>query len=291
MDYLLISSAYNEESTIKYSIESIIKQTVKPVLWLIVNDGSKDGTGRIIEEYTSKHDWIIKIDKKNDNIGIPGQHAMINLYYAIKQIPNKVNYNFIGHLDIDIIIDRPDYYEYQIKKMCEDPTLGICGGIPYYFNNNKQKIITDSCRWHTSGGLKFYRKECFEDISPIPADISWDGIDEFKAMYKGWKTEKFFELEANHLGALRELNRNLNTTQYFFYGVSIFRRGRPMWFAISKSLKIMKTKKLRCGILYLHGYFKALINAEKKLHTKEEIKFVKRFDRKRAFNKYYPFND
>ena len=53
----------------------------------------------------------------------------------------------------------------------------------------------------------------------------------------------------------------------------------------------MKTTKLRCGILYINGYFKALINSEKKLHTKEEIKFVKKFDRKRIFNKYYPFNN
>src|ERR1035437_385903 len=98
MNYLLIASAYNEESYIKYLIESVIKQRVKPVLWLIVNDGSKDGTGKIIEEYTKNNNWIIKIDKKNDNIGIPGQHAMINFYYAIKQIPDKVNYNFIGQI-------------------------------------------------------------------------------------------------------------------------------------------------------------------------------------------------
>jgi hypothetical protein len=53
----------------------------------------------------------------------------------------------------------------------------------------------------------------------------------------------------------------------------------------------MNTLKLRCGILFINGYFYALINSEKKLHTKEEIKFIKRFDRKRVFNKNYPFID
>jgi glycosyltransferase involved in cell wall biosynthesis len=268
MEYILISSAYNEESNIKQTLESVIKQTKKPVLWLIVNDGSKDNTGKIIEEYTKKHNWIIKIDKKNDNIGI---------------------YNFIGHLDADIILDRADYYEYQINKMRDDPTLGICSGVTYHINNKQKKILCKSHKWHTVGGLKFYRRKCFEAISPIPADIGWDGIDEFKAMYRGWKTEKFFELEVNHLGALRDFERNLNSNHYFYYGKSTFRRGRPIWFAILKSLKAVKTRSISCGMLFIKGYFFALINAEIKFHTKEEMKFVNSFDRKRLLNKNYPF--
>ncbi len=56
--YVLITPACNEEKLIEYTLKSVVKQTVLPVKWVIVNDGSKDATASIVEQYAEKCDWI-----------------------------------------------------------------------------------------------------------------------------------------------------------------------------------------------------------------------------------------
>jgi len=58
MNYVLITAARNEAAMIKATIESVVAQTVRPVRWVIVDDGSTDGTSDIVEAYLSDHEWI-----------------------------------------------------------------------------------------------------------------------------------------------------------------------------------------------------------------------------------------
>jgi biofilm PGA synthesis N-glycosyltransferase PgaC len=58
LKYLLITAARNEEAFIKLTIESVINQTVLPVRWIIVSDGSTDRTDEIVRGYAATHNWI-----------------------------------------------------------------------------------------------------------------------------------------------------------------------------------------------------------------------------------------
>ena len=58
IEYVLITPARNEEVFIRQTIESVITQTVLPVKWIIVSDGSTDRTDDIVKEYTTKYQWI-----------------------------------------------------------------------------------------------------------------------------------------------------------------------------------------------------------------------------------------
>ena len=67
MDYVIITPAKNEEKYIRYTLDSVVNQTLKPVEWIIVNDGSTDRTAEIVEEYVKKHVWIKLITiRKNE---------------------------------------------------------------------------------------------------------------------------------------------------------------------------------------------------------------------------------
>src|ERR1700746_3796204 len=61
--YVLITPAHNEEDFIEKTIVSVIHQTVLPVKWVIVNDGSTDSTGAIAERYAVQHDWIEVVNR------------------------------------------------------------------------------------------------------------------------------------------------------------------------------------------------------------------------------------
>jgi len=49
--YVLITPARNEEAFIEKTLQSVIKQTILPAKWVIVNDGSTDATSSIVRPY------------------------------------------------------------------------------------------------------------------------------------------------------------------------------------------------------------------------------------------------
>ena len=64
----IIIPVYNSESTLKRCIESVINQTYKNIEILIINDGSKDKSLNIMNEYKNKDERIIVINQKNKGL-------------------------------------------------------------------------------------------------------------------------------------------------------------------------------------------------------------------------------
>jgi glycosyltransferase involved in cell wall biosynthesis len=57
LKYVLITPARNEPAFIEQTIKSVIQQTILPLKWVIVSDGSTDGTDEIVKRYAVNHDW------------------------------------------------------------------------------------------------------------------------------------------------------------------------------------------------------------------------------------------
>ena len=56
--YVLISPCRNEAEYMRQTLDTVIAQSVRPALWVIVDDGSTDETPSILAQYAAKHDWI-----------------------------------------------------------------------------------------------------------------------------------------------------------------------------------------------------------------------------------------
>ena len=87
----IIMSTYNSEDTLSEAIESILIQTFKDFEFLIMNDGSNDGTDEILNHYLKK-DARIKIFKNTNNIG---------LTKSLNYLVNKSKYEIIARQDSD----------------------------------------------------------------------------------------------------------------------------------------------------------------------------------------------
>src|SRR4030095_7056049 len=58
LDYVLITPARNEAAFIAKTLESVVAQTVLPKRWVVVSDGSTDGTDEIVTKYQPGREWL-----------------------------------------------------------------------------------------------------------------------------------------------------------------------------------------------------------------------------------------
>ena len=56
--YVLVTAARNEAEFIELTIKSVVAQTIRPLKWVIVSDGSTDGTDEIVRSYARDYPWI-----------------------------------------------------------------------------------------------------------------------------------------------------------------------------------------------------------------------------------------
>ena len=63
--YVVITPVRDEESYLRSTIECMAAQTALPAEWVIVNDGSTDRTGEIIDKYAARYSWIRAVHRLN----------------------------------------------------------------------------------------------------------------------------------------------------------------------------------------------------------------------------------
>lgn len=112
----IITTVYNCEKYISKSIESILNQTYENFEFIILNDGSNDGTGDIISKYSSE-DSRIKLISSESNIG-----RVSSLNKSIETSKGK----YIALQDADDI-SKPDRIEKQLNFLEDNPEYVLVG--------------------------------------------------------------------------------------------------------------------------------------------------------------------
>jgi biofilm PGA synthesis N-glycosyltransferase PgaC len=230
--YVLITPARNEAVFIESTIQSVIHQTWKPLRWIIVSDGSTDGTDEIVQKYTSEYVWIELVrHPERAERNFAGKVIAFNSgYERLKHLDFEV----IGNLDADISFD-PNYFAFLMRKFAETPNLGV-GGTPFREDNEQYNYNFTSIE-HVSGACQLFRRRCFEEIGGyIP--LRGGGIDLVAvttARMKGWLTRSFPEKACIH-------NRPMGTAShgklkaFLKQGTKDYRLGtHPLW-ELSRSL-------------------------------------------------------
>lgn len=116
----IIVPIYNVEPYLKKCIDSITNQTLTNIEIILVNDGSTDNCGKIIDEYAKKDDRIIALHKENS-----GQASARNMGLDV------ASGKYIGFIDSDDWIEL-DMYENLYKKIKHtNSDICICGRRAY----------------------------------------------------------------------------------------------------------------------------------------------------------------
>jgi len=100
-DYIIVSPVRNEAEYIQRTIESVLAQTILPKQWIIVNDGSTDATGRIIDEAAKRYSWIKAVHRQDRGIRVAGGGVMEAFYAGLKLLGNE-QWKYLVKLDGDV---------------------------------------------------------------------------------------------------------------------------------------------------------------------------------------------
>ncbi len=193
--YVVISPVRNEEDYIKLTLDSMVEQTVKPIEWILVNDGSTDSTESIIKEYASKYDWIKLITLTDRGYYFPGT-GVVNVFNNGYAAITEPNWNYVVKLDVDLSFD-PDYFETVLGRMETDPKIGLASGWPQLPLDGgwvKEEVQPD----HPVGPSKIYKKAAWEAMGGLLPVPGWDLADVLGAQMHGWTTICFGDITLFH---------------------------------------------------------------------------------------------
>lgn len=269
--YVLVTPARNEEALIEKTIQSVIAQTVWPLKWVIVNDGSTDFTGEIVSRYAAKHDWMdmVTLPAHRDRSFAGKVHAFNAGFEKVKNL----DYEVVGNLDSDVSFD-PDYCEFLLSKFAEDESLGVAGTI---FLENGYSSGSDSFEGqnHVAGGCQLFRRECFKEIGGyVPnkaGGIDWIAVTTARMM--GWKTRSFREKSFFHYRSLGTAERSMLASTFSYGEKDYYLGNHPLWEFFRVAYRFTKKPYLLDGIALYSGYLSAFLRRMKRPVSKELMKF------------------
>ncbi len=278
LKYVLITPARNEAEFLEQTIQAVVNQTHLPMKWVIVSDGSTDGTDEIVNRYAALYDWIelVRMPERKER-HFAGKVGAIN---AGRAKVADLDYDIIGNLDADITVDE-EYFQFLLNKFAENPRLGVAG-TPFREGTRQYDYRFTSVE-HVSGACQLFRKECFAEIGGYKA-IKTGGIDTIAvitARMKGWETRSFLEKACMHHRAMGSANHQ-GLMPVFKTGMQDYTHGiDPVWQLFRCVYQMTRRPVLVSGSLCLAGYLWAMASRKEIEVSAEFIQFRKIEHRRR----------
>ncbi len=281
MRYVIVTPAYNEEKYIGETIESVIIQTHKPLVWVIVDDGSKDNTAAVIKSYAARYPWIHYVHRVKDPTQSYYSSNVYALFEGIKQLQlpasKTPDYDFLAILDADITLPA-DYYALLLGHMLTDPKLGIASG-------NCADKIGDTLKKHLydrrscAKAVMVFRKDCYGEIGGF-VPMKYGGEDTvacFAARMKGWKTWAYHELMVIHNKPLGTGPSQNILKIRFRQGMGEFFLGSHPLFVLIKALRrcLKERPFLSGGLMRLSGFIYAHFLNEERQIPDDLLRFIR----------------
>jgi biofilm PGA synthesis N-glycosyltransferase PgaC len=250
LSYAVVTPARNEAGNLPALAECLAAQTLPPAAWVIVDNGSTDGTAAVARRLPAV---VVTADgERVPTRGGPVARAFTAGVEALDAAPDVV-----VKVDADVTVAE-DYFERLLAEFAADPSLGIASGTCYELEDGEwlpQPVTGTRVR----GASRAYRWACLQDVLPLENRPGWDGIDELRAAAAGWTTTSFAHLPFYHHRAVgvRDASRR---TRLYQTGKSTYYSGYRPSYLVMRSL--YKARREPIAVAMIAGYVAAAIGRE-----------------------------
>jgi len=278
-DYVVVTPVRDEEAYLPKTIESMVAQTILPRQWVIVNDGSTDSTGQLIDDAARQYPWVRGVhraDRGSRKWGAGIIEAFYDGYHAL----GATNWQFMSKLDGDLSFE-PDYFERMLDKFHADPRLGVGGGVLYHEEGGR-RVLEKNPEFHVRGGVKIFRRECWESIEGLWVGPGSDTVDEVKANMLGWTSKSFLDIQMTHhrftgsswgrWGGLVKDGKIDYVTGY-----------HPLFLAAKSIIRLFRKPFLIGSVAHVYGYLSARIQRMPRVDDPKVIGYLRQQQLARLF--------
>jgi glycosyltransferase involved in cell wall biosynthesis len=268
--YVLVTPARNEAAHIEGTIQSVVSQTVRPVKWVIVSDGSTDGTDEIVERYAARYEWIEleRLPEKRQRSFAGKVHAF---NAGLARLRDE-QYDLIGNVDGDVSFGE-DYFEYLLGKFAQNSMLGVAG--TNYWEGRLRYDYRFTSIEDVAGACQLFRRECFESIGGYKP-IARGGIDlvaVVSARMLGWGTRSFRGRYLVHHRPQGTAAAN-TWSRYFHDGEADYAfANHPLWEMFRVTYRMASRPFIVCGGLTFAGYLWASVKRDERLISDDVARF------------------
>lgn len=255
--YAIISPVRDERAYLTRTLESVVGQTLPPTRWVIVDDGSTDGTGELAAEWATRYPWITLVSRARQRDGGRGAPVVHAFHAGLAALGSDLDLDFLVKLDGDLSLP-PDHFERLIARFDSWPALGIAGGALHEQTpdgNWVERSISAGSVW---GADRMYRIACWRDIGGVAPAHGWDGIDEVEAQMRGWLTGTQHDISLRHHKP--EGQRAGQTMRYLDQGYGAHHMGYdPLYLLLRVLGTCVRQRRLEPSLMavgYVTGYLR-----------------------------------
>lgn len=269
--YCLITPCRDEARYARRTLESVARQSVPPALWILVDDGSRDETPAILQEYAARLPFV-RVMRRADRGDRKLGGGVIDAFYHGYDTIDPRAYPYVCKLDLDLELP-PRYFELLMARMEAEPRLGTCSGKPYFPEPGAPErpaafpladlrgYVSERAGDENSVGMtKFYRTSCFRQIGGFVRELMWDGIDCHRGRQLGWIAASWDdpELRFVHLRPMGTSHRNWWTGRVRHGFGQYFMGTTPAYMLASAVFRMTRPPLLVGGLAMLWGYFRSM---------------------------------
>lgn len=194
MSYAVITPARDEVDNLARLAESLRGQSITPQRWVIVDNGSQDGTREFAEQLAGETPWIDVVEAPAADGLVRGGPVVRAFHVGVAALGDLPD--FVAKVDADVSCD-PDFFAVLLSAFAGEPRLGMASGACHELQDGRwlPRYGTGDNVW---GAARMYRRECLTAVLPLEERMGWDGIDVIKANVNGWHTTALLDLPFLH---------------------------------------------------------------------------------------------
>ena len=255
--FVVDTPARNEAKLLPGLAHSLMEQSIRPALWVIVDDGSIDGTSEIADDLARAHPWIRVVRRNDRGRRVLGGGVVAAFDDGLAAVDTP--YDFVGKVDADLTFG-PRYIERLCERFESDSSLGSASG-KVFRNDRGRRVEEFMIDDMVAGQWKTWRAECYREIGGLVRAVMWDGIDFHRARMCGWKTRSIDDprLSIHHHRLMGSSDRSVLRGRLRWGAGQWFLGSHPAYLLASAVLRMSEKPRLIGGALIAAGYFRAAL--------------------------------
>lgn len=260
---VIVTPLKDEIDNIDCLINSIEAQSIAIDTWVIVENGSTDGSCEKLQKinYVNnvKSFILINFTLPNDKYELGVKYSTVVNYGFTYIKQHNIDYDYIGICDADCFPTK-NYYK-ELTNFMAVNSIDVASGIGLFDND---RFDGESKTW-VRGNCRLWNKNSFLKAGYIVGP-SADTLSLGRAEMMGFKCVPNLKL----FYRCREMGER---TRYSYYGFSSYYRGITPFYAVMKTFNYFRILQVKQGFQYIYGYFKSFINSEERIQDKELLNY------------------